>query len=398
MRLSRLGLAAILLAMLAGCVPGSGPSSHAIVSDASATVSTAKAAITRYALVDLDAAVIADIPDESPGSIYKSFGGGKGPAPTILVGVGDTIRLTIFESRSGGLFVPSEAGARPGNYVTLPSQTIARDGIINVPYAGPISVSGRSTTDIENEIAFKLADRAIEPQVIVDIVNQSSAQVTVTGSVGSPTSFTVNPSGERILDAISRAGGIAAAPYETYVSLRRNGKQATVYFNTLVTDLGENIYVAPGDTIYVYSETPTYTAFGATSGLGQFPFGTENLNLIQAVGKAGGLSDGQAEPRRVFIYRIEKRSTLEQMEADLGRFPPGDDNIPTIYRADLRDPSGFFVAQMFKMRDKDIIYASNADYVEFSKFASMLSTVTGTPNTVVGNVNSLKYTIRDLPN
>ena len=34
--------------------------------------------------------------------------------------IGDMVSVTIFEAEAGGLFVPSEAGARPGNFVMLP--------------------------------------------------------------------------------------------------------------------------------------------------------------------------------------------------------------------------------------------------------------------------------------
>jgi polysaccharide export outer membrane protein len=56
--------------------------------------------------------------------------------------------------------------------------------------------------------------------------------------------------------------------------------------------------------------------------------------------------------------------------------------IPVIYRANFRDPSSFFFAQAFPMRHKDVIYVSNADAVEISKFLAYLvlipSSVSGT--------------------
>ena len=46
--------------------------------------------------------------------------------------------VTIFEAEARGLFFPSEAGARPGNFVTLPEQIVDSNGNITVPYAGTI--------------------------------------------------------------------------------------------------------------------------------------------------------------------------------------------------------------------------------------------------------------------
>jgi hypothetical protein len=50
------------------------------------------------------------------------------PPRGITLGIGDIVSVTIFEAEAGGLFLPSEAGARPGNFVTLPDQIVDSDG------------------------------------------------------------------------------------------------------------------------------------------------------------------------------------------------------------------------------------------------------------------------------
>src|SRR5690606_3123197 len=157
----------------------------------------------------------------------------------------------------------------------------------------------------------------------------------------------------------------------------------TVYFPTLVNKPRENIFVEPGDTLYVYREQQKFVALGAlgtvgqTSGLtGQFAFGQERLSLNEAVAKAGGLLDFRANPAQVFLYRVEQRSMLERMHVDLQAFLPEQTMIPVIYRANFRDPSSFFVAQSFPMRHKDVIYVSNAESVEVSKFLDYLLLIT----------------------
>jgi polysaccharide export outer membrane protein len=375
-------------------LPQSGPNSASIRSNATSAVKSTVA--TPYVLVDLNVDVLSYIKNPDPGSIYSSFRGGRGPAPEVPVGVGDAVQVTIFESKSGGLFVPEEAGARPGNYVTLPAQTVNRDGVIRVPYAGLIQVDGRSVSQIEADIESKLITRAIEPQVVVDVTDRQAARVTVTGSVREPTTFDLGPSGTRVLDAISDAGGPADPAYETFVTLRRKGEQATVYYNNLVSSPTENIYLAPGDTIYVYSEKRSFLVFGAAGGQGLVEFNSENVSLLEAVGKSGGLLDSRADPSEVFIYRVEAQSTLADMGADLSKFNPEDTAIPTIYRVNLRDPSGFFVAQLFQMRDKDILYVSNAGYTDVAKFANLITTVTGLPAAVTSDLATTKSAVNSL--
>jgi polysaccharide export outer membrane protein len=103
------------------------------------------------------------------------------------------------------------------------------------------------------------------------------------------------------------------------------------------------------------------------------------------VAKAGGLLDSRANPGQVFLYRMEYREALAAMHVDLSKFPKDQKFIPTIYRANFRDPSSFFFAQKFPMRHKDVIYVSNADAVEVVKALDYLRSVTSTVSGVAGD-------------
>jgi polysaccharide export outer membrane protein len=373
----------------AGCtaLPNSGPSSRRIVDDATATlVSDSDSVVFNYVLLDINRTVLDHMVQIGPGSFFKSFGNRRGPPAAIRVGVGDVVQVSIFESSAGGLFIPAEAGSRPGNFVTFPAQTVDRTGTISVPFAGEVQAAGRSLTEIQKDIEARLAKRAVEPQAVVSLAEQNASEVAVVGDVVSGANkFKIRPAGERVLDILSRAGALKYPGYELFVTLQRGKEKATVYFPTLVSNPEENIYVAPGDVLYVYREQQKFIALGAlgstgqTSGLtGLYPFEQERLSLNEAVAKAGGLLDNRANPGQVFLYRMEYRDTLEKLKVDLKKFPRDQKFIPTIYRANFRDPSSFFFAQGFPMRHKDIIYVTNADSVEMTKFLEFLRTITST--------------------
>jgi polysaccharide biosynthesis/export protein len=392
-------------AVVAACtqLPDDGPNHRDITGSAATARTTDRHAVAfEYALVDLDRNVIQYAIDVGPGSFFRTFGKRSGPPPAIRVGVGDVVQVSIFESAAGGLFIPAEAGVRPGNFVTLPPQTIEQSGIVTVPYAGAITAAGRTVKEIEREIERKLGNRAIEPQAVITLVEQNASEVSVVGDViNVANKFRLRPGGERVLDLISRAGGIKFAGYEAFVTLQRGKRRATVYFPSLVNNPAENIYVLPGDTLYVYREQQKFVALGAlnstgqTSGLtAQFPFEQEKLSLNEAVAKAGGLLDSRANPRQVFLYRMEYREVLEKMGVDLSKFPPGEQLVPTVYRANFRDPSNFFTAQGFLMRHKDIIYVSNADSVEVIKFLDYVRAITSTVSGVATDTVIVKDATR----
>ncbi|MGD0642115.1 MAG: polysaccharide biosynthesis/export family protein [Roseiarcus sp.] len=397
----RLAVLAIAFPTMAGCsmIPDSGPSRRDVESQATAALPAwGDGSILDYALVDLNRYVLPLLEDPGPGSLFGTFGAGHGPLPEIKVGVGDTVQVTLFEAQAGGLFIPIDAGSRPGNFVTLPNQTVDAKGFITVPYAGEVRALNRGTPAIQKEIIDKLKNRAIDPQAVVAIVSQTSTEVTVVGDVSSPGKIPINPAGDRVLDAISRAGGIRNPGYEEFVTLQRRGLKGTVYFVNLVKDPRENVFVAPGDILYVYQYQRQFMAFGATGATGQFKFLQENVTLDDAVAKAGGLLDDRAEPGQVFVYRMELRSTLEKMGVDASKFPPEREEIPTIFRVNFRDPSSFFAARRFPMQDNDIIYVDNADQVEITKFLLMIATVTGATSAVANDAANTKGSVLYLQN
>ena len=352
-----------------------------------------------YVLVDISNKVLEHVEEVGPGTFFNSFGAGHGPAPAITVGIGDVLAITIFESATGGLFIPPEAGVRPGNFVSLPPQTVGKSGTISVPYGGDIRVAGRTPQQIKVDIEKALASRAVEPQALVTIVEQTAMSVTIVKEAGS-SRLQIRPN-ERVLDVIARGGSLGYPGYETFITLQRRGVRSTVYFPTLIHDPRENIFVLPGDMLYVYREQQKFVAVGAvgsagqTSGLtGLFAFEQERLSLNEALAKAGGLADFRANPQ-VLLYRMEHRELLGRMGVDVSRFGT-EKFIPTIYRANFRDPSSFFFAQRFPMRHKDAIYVANADSIELEKFIAHSQAVTGYVAGTVGDVLSTRDGLRAL--
>ena len=311
----------------------------------------------------------------------------------IRFGIGDIVGVTIFEATSGGLFIPAEAGVRPGNFVAIPNQAVDVNGNISVPYAGAIQARGRTPVQVQQAIVDALKNRAIEPQVIVTLIDQRTSLISVLGDVGRPLRYPASAEGERILDVIARAGGPAGPGPDMWVLLERAGKRALAPFRALVDEPANNVYVFPDDTIYLYREPQTFLAFGALGLQQQIPFGAWRLSLAEAVARSGGLSDNLADPASVFLYRGETREIAAQLGIDISKFV--GPIIPVIYNINLRDPAGYFLATTFEMRNKDVIYVSNASSVEATKAMTFFRTVNGTVNDPINTAINV-YTLRNL--
>ena len=123
------------------------------------------------------------------------------PPAAFRFGIGDVVSVTIFEAAAGGLFIPAEAGVRPGNFITLPNQEVDNNGNISVPYAGNIRAQGRTPVEVQQAVVDALKNRAIEPQAVVSLTTQRTSLVTVLGDVTRPQVLPAVPAGERILDS-----------------------------------------------------------------------------------------------------------------------------------------------------------------------------------------------------
>jgi len=326
-----------------------------------------------------------------------AFGSNQRPRD-ITFGVGDVLSVTIFEAASGGLFIPAEGSVRPGNFVSIPNQPVDIHGNISVPYAGAVRARGRTQVEVQEAIVTALKNRAIEPQVIVSMIEQKTSMISVLGE-GRSARIPATAAPERMLDVISRAGltstgtTTGAAGAETWVILERGGKRAIAPFGALVYEPVNNVYVHPNDTIYLYREPQTYLAFGAVGAQQQIPFGTWRLSLAEAISKSGGLIDSQADPASVFLYRGEARDVAQALGIDVSTHE--GPVIPVIYTINLRDPAGLFLASSFEMRNKDILYASNSLSVEATKFMNYLNNLNTTIQGPITTVTSA-YGLRNI--
>jgi polysaccharide export outer membrane protein len=311
----------------------------------------------------------------------------------IRFGIGDILSVTIFEASSGGLFIPAEGSVRPGNFITIPAQAVDVNGNISIPYAGTIRARGRTQVEVQQAIVDGLKDRAIEPQAVVSVIEQKTSLITVVGDVARSGRIPANLTPERILDAISRAGGPSGPGPDIWVMLERDGRRGLAPFGALVYEPANNILVHPNDTIYLYREPQTFLAFGAVGNQQQIPFGAWRISLAEAVSKAGGLRDNEADPASVFIYRGETRDVAEAMGIDCSKFQ--GPIIPVIYNINLRNSGSQFLATTFEMRNKDVIYVANSVSVEASKFINYVRLVNSSLNDPI-NTALAAYSLKNV--
>ncbi|MGE3916680.1 MAG: polysaccharide biosynthesis/export family protein [Hyphomicrobiaceae bacterium] len=358
-----------ICASLLGCA-GTGPSGRELL-----TAGAERDA--PFALIEIDDRNIEIVSRWHRPTLGAMFGDYRGPRVQ-RIDTGDAVQITIWEAGAGGIFTaPTSTPNSPASRSTLiPEQVVSREGSINVPYAGRIKVTGKTPAEIETLIVTRLQGRATEPQALVTVTRSASHAVTVTGDVTGGARVPLSPRGDRILDVIATAGGVRAPVHEAFISITRDGTTLSVPMQVLLSNPTENIYLRPGDVVTVVRLPQSFTAVGATGRQAVVPFDAGGITLEEAVGKSGGLIDEKADPRAVFVLRFEP-ATLVKSYASVPPHLLAASVVPVAYHINLRDPAALFKARRFAMRDKDILYVSNAPVTELEKVLRLVGMVTG---------------------
>ena len=291
-----------------------------------------------------------------------------------VIGAGDVIEVSVWEAPPAALFGSGAIDPRGGPSTTrvtaLPEQMVNSNGSVNIPFAGQIMAAGRTPQQIEAEIIQRLKGKANQPQVLVRMIRNNTANVTVVGEVANSTRMPLTARGERLLDALAAAGGTRQPVNKMTLQLTRGTQVQALPLDTIIRDPRQNIVLQPGDVVTSLFQPLSFTALGATGKNEELNFEAQGISLAQALARVGGVQDARADAQGVFIFRLESPAALDLQGKTVAPTPQG--KVPVIYRMNLRDPATFFVAQSFPMKDKDLLYVSNAPAAELQKFLNVI--------------------------
>ena len=393
-------LAVVLLTvcLFTGCtfLPSAGPSGFMVKSQAGKQGKTVP-----YNLVKIDDGVLQAIGQYSAKAPYLAADGRKsdklfgprnlealGGAANQSVAIGDVVSVAIYETDSA-LFGPSLASGQlaVSPVTALPPQTVDRSGEISVPFVGRVGVLGQNLKDVENRIREGLRMKTADPQVIVTIAERKGGDlISIAGDVKSPARLPVSLAGTRLIDAIASAGGSLSQPYDTMVSVTRETEARSDTLQDVYNHPAKNIALQPGDTVVLRRRALSFLSFGSTGRVGSFPITVEDLNLSSAIAASGGPDDFEANPGTIFVYRQETASLMQALGQDISAAQGR--TAPVVYQLDLHDPRGFFLANQFTVRDRDLIYYAAAGSSGVMKFMKLVSTLVSPAVTGVGVAGS----------
>lgn len=370
--LSTTSIALTAMLLLTGCgtslISASGPTTGQVISGARAT--------SEIHIVNLDAATTRHLLETTHQTRFSETLGISQPIADII-SRGDAIEVTIWEAPPAVLFGTASGTSMNqvfSSAVSMPSklspQIVDSDGRVLVPFVGYVKAAGRSPQSVAAEIRQRLTGRAHDPQVQVSIAQNANQTITVVGDVTQSGRIPLSARGERILDALALAGGVKQPVNKTTIRIARGGTVQTMPLDLILRDPAQNIVLKPDDIITAFFQPYSFTVLGATGQNNEINFEGTGLTLAQALGRVGGLQDARANLKGIFIFRMERASSLtSNAQSSVQNY------TPVIYRVDLTNPSTFFLAQQFMIQDKDVLYVSNAPLADLQKFVGIVSSV-----------------------
>jgi len=204
---------------------------------------------------------------------------------------------------------------------------VSADGFISFPLIGRIKVENLTTSEIERLIARKLAEEEylLDAHISVMVTGYNSKRFLVLGAVKSPGSYSLQAQ-ERVLDAVSRAGGIRRTQegYSERAGGERAGKKGMIirtenpntdHERKIVINLDlegllkgrdqiSNIFLADKDVLFIPTAEHFYI-IGQVIRPGSYSITDKEITLVEAISIAGGFTRIAAR-NRTRIIRVEE--------------------------------------------------------------------------------------------
>lgn len=359
----RIAITLVLGAIISACQPYG--ASRSDVLSASQIPDEDNQLASQIAVIKVDASSLSHVKRPPPMVPFANAFSDAVPVGTV-VGIGDSLQVTIWEAPPATLFGSGMSTSRLGGFETsrptdLPEVLVGPEGDIGVPFAGQVPAAGRTLKQIERDIIARLRGRANAPQVLVRLVRNATSIVTVVGDVRQTVRMPLTPRGERLLDAVALAGGSTAPVNLATVQLTREGLSYRMLLSDILERSENNVVLARDDVVAVLYQPYSFTVLGAAGRNDEVRFEAMGISMAQALSRAGGLQDGRSDPRGVFVFRFEDSETEEGAKR------------PVIYNFDLKDPAAFFLIQQFPMQDRDVVYITNSPVAELQRFVNIVA-------------------------
>lgn len=201
--------------------------------------------------------------------------------------------------------------------------TVTREGMILVPEAGAISISGLTFSEAKKVISETIENQRIGIKTVVTLSDLRSIQVMLVGEVAQPGSYVVSGF-STVINALISSGGIKRTGSLRNIQVKRGGKiiaSMDLYELLLSGDDSANIYLRQGDLIFVPPIGPTVSIAGEVLRPAIYEI-EQGLTVGHVLKLAGGLLP-TANKAKAQIERVSNAGLYTLLQANLTNLGTG---------------------------------------------------------------------------
>jgi protein involved in polysaccharide export with SLBB domain len=195
---------------------------------------------------------------------------------------------------------------------------VERDGHVNVPELGPISVSGQTFASAKALIESRVEKQISGVRANVTMGDTRTVRVFVLGAAKTPGSYTISGLGT-ITSALFAAGGVQQIGSLRNIQLKRRGELVRTLdlYNMLIRgDTTDDARLLPDDVVFIPPIGPTVTVDGEVHRPAIYEIRRE-YSVADVIQLAGGLT-AEADTEKVALTRIDESLRRVVLQVDLG--------------------------------------------------------------------------------
>jgi protein involved in polysaccharide export with SLBB domain len=224
------------------------------------------------------------------------------PVPAeYIIGAGDQLRVQLYGSQNRPLVLP-----------------VGRDGLVQIPQLGPVSVGGLRFGAAKSLIESRVEHELIGTRASVSMGDTRSIRVFVLGEARQPGSYVVSGLAT-ITSALYAAGGVRRVGSLRRVQLKRQGvlvRELDLYDLMIRGDTTDDAKLLPGDVIFIPPISTVVSVVGEVNRPAIYEIKSEG-SVGDLVALAGGLTP-LADPVNAMLSRIDESEHRVVLRANLG--------------------------------------------------------------------------------